>query len=1249
MTLPWRETLTWMAIVLIVFLGLGFVVPHFIDFSRMRGTFEASISSAMQTPVMIRGPIDLELLPEPRLVLNKVSLGSEQAGLALGVERIKVDLAAMSFLRGEFHVIDALIESPVLDVTLQSDGTFPALPNIAPNLSSDEHGWSGTIEMMRVNGGEIKLRKAPGAEPFSFRQLELQAQAGSFAGPWRVEGSAKFQNKPVDLLLTTGSKDGSGLLRARLNITSQDDGSKAVIDGRFGVDKTFRFDGKLSASGKMKWPDVGGLTDQPWSIAAETRIDGRSLELRTITVEGGGDTGIIKLDGSGLGTIGANGSISARLESKQLDLDKPMTGEGIPPPRLVNVVEAWKSTIVGIPRDPSLLPTLDLSIAVDGMVLGGDSITNIDMALRIDQKGIGITRANAFLPGDATVRIKGTANLDYGGSFAGHINLDAKDAPHLLGWLESESSGRSSRVGDAKTMSIDTDLSLSPFNFGASNLKLAIDKSMMTGLVTYNLPEQGTRGKLTAQFYSERLLLEQVPDARVVTSRLSGTDIELTIRADNVEVPRAAGSQAGKMVLKASASENGVVIDALDIADLGGASVKASGRLTAAGEKIDLKIDAPNAAPLMALVKKLIPGNIPVYLSDRAKALSPLKMAISAERGADPLATIKFNFNGFASTTALNGQGTIKRISNDPDVAMKFDASTSDAAQALRQIGFDVVPLPLDGGAKLIGTIEGRYSQGLVVNLSSSAGGVALEGNWRADLAQSSLTGSLAIESSDLVPILQVLSLPVPDPALHMPVKLQSKFDLNGKQIKFNDLKGSWLKQNLGGALSLDMTLNRLEGRIEAEAISLGALASLGIGTIGAPIPGSIWSSARLAPPTAPPFDINIDLSIKRVDLALGKFAENAKAKLHWQQDGVEIREFDGALLKGRLTGSLTLRRQGALASYILKAKSTALPIGAVMPNSQIDGLADLDIDGSGSGDALSTMVASFSGGGNLVITKGEATKLDLTALNTAAQKLDEGSDPIDGRKVRDVFASMLERNTLALGGTTASITLSNGVARIGPIQISRAPYSLQGTINADLRTMKFDSRFNLYTDQGPANWSGPNPQAGLAFRTNMQNAVEREIDVSTLTNILTTRQVSRELQRLEAQQKEQLRIELLQYDQRERAFFEKRLKAGRDADERAKKLADAQKLTEEQRQADLAKKAQQDFFNLIKNSLTPLQTPLQTPPLPPAPIPPLPPAQTPVPPLPQGSITLPAESLPGEKFVPGEGAVRPPDPIAAP
>ena len=304
------------------------------------------------------------------------------------------------------------------------------------------------------------------------------------------------------------------------------------------------------------------------------------------------------------------------------------------------------------------------------------------------------------------------------------------------------------------------------------------------------------------------------------------------------------------------------------------------------------------------------------------------------------------------------------------------------------------------------------------------------------------------------------------------------------------------------------------------------------------------------------------------------------------------------------------------------------------MPNTVLDGVADIDLDASGAGDTLSTLVASMSGGGNLTVVKGNFAKLDFSGLNTATEKLDADKDPIDQKKVRDQLSSLLDRAPLALSSVGATVTLSNGVARVGPLQINRPPYSLQGTLNVDLKSLKVDSRFNLYTDQGPANWSGPLPQIGMAYRTNAQNALEREIDASTLSNILTTRQVTRELQRLEAQQKEQLRIELLQYDQRERVYFEKRIKLGRDLDERARKAAEAQKLAEEQKQAEEAKKvqeeekkAQQDFFNAIQKSIVPLPPILQP--------------STPLPPLPQGSIVLPqeTESDPAEQL----------DPLAAP
>jgi hypothetical protein len=91
-----------------------------------------------------------------------------------------------------------------------------------------------------------------------------------------------------------------------------------------------------------------------------------------------------------------------------------------------------------------------------------------------------------------------------------------------------------------------------------------------------------------------------------------------------------------------------------------------------------------------------------------------------------------------------------------------------------------------------------------------------------------------------------------------------------------------------------------------------------------------------------------------------------------------------------------------------------------------------------------------------------------------------------------------------------------------------------------------------------PKDWTAPSPQAIISLKGQTTSFIARDVDVTNLTNILTTRAVARELARIEAQET----------DLRERAFFARRIKVERDLAERAKREAEEARLAEEARKA---------------------------------------------------------------------------------
>jgi hypothetical protein len=108
------------------------------------------------------------------------------------------------------------------------------------------------------------------------------------------------------------------------------------------------------------------------------------------------------------------------------------------------------------------------------------------------------------------------------------------------------------------------------------------------------------------------------------------------------------------------------------------------------------------------------------------------------------------------------------------------------------------------------------------------------------------------------------------------------------------------------------------------------------------------------------------------------------------------------------------------------------------------------------------------------------------------------------------------------------------------------------------MRNFKIDGRVVIDTKDVPKDWTAPSPQAIITLKGQTTSFIARDVDVTNLTNILTTRAVARELARIEAQES----------DLRERAFFARRIKVERDLVERAKREAEEARLAEEARKA---------------------------------------------------------------------------------
>ena len=1161
-----RDFLTGLAILVIVALAAALVGPFFVDWAAQRGRIEERLTQALGVPVSIEGPIEVRLLPSPRIDVRSLAVNRGGQGPTVHADRMTAELAVMPLLRGDVRIVEAFLDKPVADAALAADGSIEGLQAYAASLQSARNV---AIERLVVRDGAVRLRDRSSDRLAAIEDIDGEADAQALVGPWRANGRALIGGAPLDGRGATGAPESQGV-RLKLMAQAVNGHQRAEADGRILADNAgaLLFDGRLTAGGRVRWPDRDGFSLRPWTFVANARLQSRGGELTQVELEAGGEDIPAKFAGSGALALGGQPRLSLALESKQIDLDKPFTLQGRPAPSPSEALGAWVNAFSM--EDAGFSPPLPISATfkVGSVLLGGDVASNAEADLTAEGAGLGIDRFQAALPGAGEIQLSGRAAFTQGGRFDGHVRVAAKDASRLMGWAEAERSGRSGRLGDAKDVAAEADVSFSSAVMAARSLKLRVEKSTLQGTVRYTPPELAERGKFEAQLTSDGLAVEQAPDVSTLAAAAQGVDVSITLNARNVRVGRDKGPTvgAGRLGVKLSVTAEGLVIDSLDIADVGGASLSASGRVGEKGGRLDATVDARRVEPLAELLKKIAPGRFPGMLSARAASLSPLKLKLSATRAAGNAGPTEISVQGSAAASRVSASATLGGGATGDHVAMALKLDSPESAPFLRQLGFEALPLSGFGPGRLAVDVDGRFGNGATLRISGAAAGASVsgQGSIGQSAADPDVVGSFSVSAADVSPLLQLLALPGPDGLSRVPLQASADLSAGEERWTFSNLKGGFGAEPFSGRLVVDLQKASLEGALDLEHVVAPALAGLALGPTQPPIASSLWSSSRFAPVLTPPYPITLAIRAKGLDLGQGWTADNPSFTLNWTPEALEISRGEASFMGGRLGGGFQIRRQGGLANLSGKLTVVGVSAPALWPQSDLAGTIDGELDGAAAGESVSSLVANLSGGGNVRVRSLVIPRLDPSALPGAAASLDAEGSIADVQKVSEALAGALDRSGLQVPSLSAPVTLSNGVVRFGPVAIE-GPTSIQASATYDLRSGRFEGRGAL-SAPAPAGWAGPSPQATVTWRKARGAAGARDIDVSLLANTLTTHAVARELEKVEAAES----------DLRERQFFMRRLKADRERIEREKREAEAARAAEEAKAAEDARKAEE-------------------------------------------------------------------------
>ncbi|HVZ54780.1 MAG TPA: AsmA-like C-terminal region-containing protein [Pseudolabrys sp.] len=1108
-----QTTLLGLAIALILALVTALVGPLLIDWGTYRSLFEAEASHLIGVPVRVTGAIDARLLPSPRLNLHDVEVG--QGSDKIRAQSLAIEFALGPLMRGEWRADEMHLAAPSINLGIDAAGHIRA-PNIAVAFDPD----ALSIDRLGIEDGTVTLTDAVSGSSVTLSGFWFNGEARSLVGPFKGEGAVTIGGELYPYRLSAGRYGDDGVMRLRLNVDPVSRPLAIEADGALTLkEQGPRFEGTVNLTRPVGLTArAGAQITQPWRVSGKVQATPQSALIQNLDFLYGSEEQGLKLTGDAEFSFGAHPRFNGVLSGRQIDLDRMLaSGEGarVPPAAALRQLIAGGG---GAFRPPF---PITVGIGVDQVTLGGGTVQNFRGDISSDAGGWNLDRLEFRAPGFTQVRLSGRLAVGDGTvAFTGPTELDAREPKALAAWLEGR--GEAAQ-GDLRPLSLRGDITLGSERIAIERLRAEFERKSVTGRLVYDfkLGQQPTR--LDAELNAPELDV----DAALAFGQalIAGSKIErpqqMTIAAD-IGQASIGGFTAHNASARLKIDGDGLRIDRLAVADLGGTAFSASGRITtgppAPQGSIGVDLTAPDPKPVLALLARFAPETVKL-IEPRAATMAPAKLhAQLTVDGAASATQGRVVIDGSLGQVrvALNGQGKVDTgalTATDIRATGKFAADDGRLLTAM--LGLDRVVAVANAPGSLTFEASGAPRGMLHVNGHLAAGGLdaSIDGSASpfADKPAAMLRARIA--QADAAPLRAGAG------AQALPVSYASDVALKGDELAFNDIDATVAGAHLRGKLALTLGAERrLTGDLDADTIDGAGLVATAIGmpagNIGADRAWS-WSSEPFGKGAFGLVSGQVALKAQRADLLPQQVARDFRATLRFNEREIAADDIHGLLAGGRLGGRLAFHRAEdglqANAKFSLAGADVASLLGSG-PRPAITGKLDVSAEMEGSGLSPVALIGALKGKGEIALSDAQLAGLNPRAFDAVTHAVDEGL-AVDPERISGVVRRALESGQLAVKNARGALMIGAGQVRLHDFDAKAGDSDMNVTGNLDLTDGLVDARLVL---SGATDAAGNRPDIYMALKGPVAAPV-RSIDLTALSGWLTLRAVDNQAKRLRA------------------------------------------------------------------------------------------------------------------------------------
>ena len=1203
----WRAPLLIIGILLLLLAAVALAAPWFVDWNRYRPQLAAWGEAVTGRDVTIAGDVDFVLFPWPAARLHDVRIASTPESRfrnLLVVAEVEARFSLGALFGGRLEVESVRLRRPVLSLEHYGDGrgNWRLTPRANVRLPFAPERIS--IDSVRVEGGVLQLADKRLHRTLTLSELNIRIRAPRLTGPWRLQGSFSALDRKWQMRAATGELSAGKPVSLSLQLEPPEDagGHTFSLNGELepAAERSAhpRFNGSLTLSPRLARGRGDPLDPaRQVTLSARVRATPTLLELKKLKVSPKFPqsspfdtiTGNVRIEPGRLW----NAFVMLRTARLKLGprLDSLL---GLPPH---DATRAQENTLAALRRHlgalatrmPALPPELLLELDAQATTVkaGAREFSRASLSAEITRELFTIRHLRAEMPEVASLSFQGDL---LGGDvlqLTGRLEVNAPDARGLLFSLfpAAERALRPAWRGVPGRLSLVAAIDLTDAALRMVSHRMKLDgAALKIDWRRTGAKEEGPADtiRLQAQRWNIDRLLGNHPGAALALAKgvagLGGHALSVRARADELQL---AGLRWRGVRLAFSHGPRGLALKTLEVADLGGLKLSASGdfRPPAQATRADVpwrgrlaaRLKGDEAAAVWRALANLWPG-AQGPAPDWLRRLGAVDLGLSLHL--DPAGTngarrLRAALDGTAGPARIDlsaeGEG---RLAHWREGRWRLDGMVKSGAAAPLLALARLRPPPEEGPARITLRAKGVPAKELATSAAISLPG--LDARWKGSIALaedgSSLLsrseGALSLKLADAAHWAAELGVAMPtdmplEGALHVAfsprhlVLRRMTLDLGGNRAG-GELAFTWPDEITG---ELEGARATLKGRLSVDHADLATIAAL---LLARPDDAN-----RLRERIAAGWALNVTLTADAVTLFRPAWRlPRARLALKTDEEGALNAELIAGDDARDLRATARLRREPLGLGTHLRTQ-LALPLSAVLhpagENWRAGGRLKLNLSAKGRAASLRGIPLALKGNGGLAFLavrfKGFSPQLLPRTLRviTDEERLREFDELAREQLFGDAWRWPEE--------VQAGLVLENGLLELTPAAWKTDDIATRLSGLADVRTGNLDITLEL-----AATGSGPDvpPPYALAL-AGSPGALTVSPRLDTLRDWLQQRLIRLKEERLKKLEEERRRLEeqarRLEEEQRRREEEERRRQRAdelkQNADELRRRLQD--------------------------------------------------------------------------------------------